>query len=104
MHLVRRSFWRPLRVVLIDRAARMARGAAYAERNYPYLLNVPAGRMSANSGEPLEFLTFAQRRLPNATAEDFLPRALYGDYLESLLLEAELSLPPQVRLDRVQGE
>ena len=25
----------------------------YAEKGYPYLLNVPAGRMSLNSGDPL---------------------------------------------------
>lgn len=103
-NLLRLSYWRPLRVVLIDRAPRMARGLAYADRAYPYLLNVPAGRMSANSREPLEFLAFAQRRYPDATAEDFLPRSLYGEYLEASLLTAEISSPPHVRLDRVRGE
>src|SRR6202035_2909983 len=36
--------------------------------------------------------------------EDFLPRALYGDYLQDLLLRAEREAPPQVRLIRVFGE
>jgi uncharacterized NAD(P)/FAD-binding protein YdhS len=103
-NLLRLSYWRPLRVVLVNRAPRMARGVAYAERAHPYLLNVPAGRMSINSREPLEFLKFAQQRLPDTTAEDFLPRCLYGEYLESSLLDAELSAPSHVSLVRVQGD
>jgi uncharacterized NAD(P)/FAD-binding protein YdhS len=81
----------------------MARGAAYADRPHPYLLNVPAGRMSMNSADALEFLKFAQQRSPAATAEDFLPRSLYGEYLESVLLEAELSSPSHVQLHKVVG-
>src|SRR5262249_47833054 len=47
---------------------------------------------------------FAQQRTPGATAQDFLPRALYGDYLETSLLDAEISAPPHVHFDRLQGE
>lgn len=91
-----------LRILLVDRS-RIARGIAYAERDFPYLLNVPAGRMSASSGAPLEFLQFARRRFPDATAQDFLPRALYGEYLEWKLRRAELSAP-HIELVRVEGE
>jgi uncharacterized NAD(P)/FAD-binding protein YdhS len=104
VNLLRLSYWRPVRVVLVDRADQMARGAAYASRDYPYLLNVPAGRMSLNSSDPLEFLRFAQQRLPHATEDDFLPRSLYGEYLESALLDAEASSPPHVHLHRIRGE
>ncbi len=92
-----------LRILLLDRAV-IARGTAYADRGYPYLLNVPAGRMSSNSTAPLEFLHFARDRFPDATPEDFLPRALYGQYLEWKLHSAELSAPPHLDLVRVQGE
>ena len=104
INLLRLSYWRPVRVVLVERAPRMARGAAYAERAYPYPLNVPAGRMSLNSADPLEFLKFAQQRLPLATEDDFLPRSLYGEYLEASLLDAELSSPSHVQLLRIQGK
>src|SRR5580658_9646129 len=60
INLLRLADQRPLRVVLVDRA-QAAGGVAYARRPYPYLLNVPAGRMSATSSDPLEFLAFAQR-------------------------------------------
>ena len=104
INLLRLSYWRPVRIVLVERAEKMARGAAYADRSYDYLLNVPAGRMSMNSSDPLEFLKFAQRRTPGATEDDFLPRALYGDYLESVLLNADRASPTHVQLHKVHGE
>ena len=104
INLLRLSYWRPARIVLVERAERMARGAAYAEKAYPYLLNVPAGRMSLNSSDPLEFLKFAQQRVPNATAEDFLPRSLYGEYLETALRDAELASPAHVQLVKIRGD
>jgi len=91
-------------IVLIERSNVMGRGVAYAAHEFPYLLNVPAARSSADSRDPLQFLRFAQARLPNVDREDFLPRALYGDYLQDLLLCAEREAPPQVRLIRVFGE
>src|SRR5580704_5921391 len=91
-------------IVLIERGSVMGRGVAYAAHEFPYLLNVPAARSSADSRDPLQFLRFAQARLPNVDREDFLPRALYGDYLQDLLLCAEREAPPQVRLIRVFGE
>jgi len=104
IHLLRRPMHSPTRIVLIERGTSFGRGVAYATRAFPYLLNVPASRMSANSREPLEFLRFVQRRNPRATGEDFLPRELYGEYLGEALLAAELSAARAVRLERVQGE
>ena len=37
------------RIVLIERHRQLGRGVAYARRDHDYLLNVPAGRMSADS-------------------------------------------------------
>jgi len=103
-NLLRRPPAGPTRVVLIERSASPGRGVAYAQRAHQYLLNVPAGRMSANSRSPAEFLHFVQRRIPNAGADDFLPRSLYGEYLEEVLLAAQLSAPANIRLDIWQGE
>ncbi len=82
----------------------MARGVAYARRPYPYLLNVPARRMSADAAEPAGFLTFARERLHDAGSEDFLPRELYGDYLEASLRSAESERPCHVELERARGQ
>ncbi len=91
-------------IVLIERSSVVGRGVAYAAHEFPYLLNVPAARSSADSRDPLQFLRFAQARLPNVDREDFLPRALYGDYLQDLLLRAEREALPRVRFTRVFGE
>jgi uncharacterized NAD(P)/FAD-binding protein YdhS len=91
-------------VVLIERSNVMGRGVAYAAHEFPYLLNVPAARSSADSRDPLQFLRFAQGKLPKVDGEDFLPRTLYGDYLQDLLLRAEREALPHVRLIRVFGE
>jgi uncharacterized NAD(P)/FAD-binding protein YdhS len=102
-NLLRRPPVEPTRLVLVERAAEIGRGAAYADRGFPYLLNVPASRMSANSSAPQEFVEFARRRMPNASGDDFLPRALYGEYLQEVLLAAELSAPRNIRLEIVRG-
>jgi uncharacterized NAD(P)/FAD-binding protein YdhS len=46
----------PTRIVLIEREAEVGCGVAYAARSFPYLLNVPAGRMSATSGDTAELV------------------------------------------------
>ena len=102
VNLLRRATSEPLRIVLIDRD-RHGRGAAYANHSSPYLLNVPAGRMSALAAEPLDFLRFAQRTRTDVTAEDFLPRTLYGEYLEAVLLAAEREAAAHITLERVRG-
>jgi uncharacterized NAD(P)/FAD-binding protein YdhS len=91
-------------IVLIERSEDMGRGVAYAVHEHPYLLNVPAARLSADPADPLQFLQFARSRLPNVTGADFLPRALYGDYLQDRLLQAERGARPDVKLQRVFGK
>jgi uncharacterized NAD(P)/FAD-binding protein YdhS len=91
-------------ITLIERGPVMGRGVAYAVHDCPYLLNVPAGRLSADSQDPLQFLRFAQRTLPDADAEDFLPRQLYGDYLQDVLLQAERESSPHIKLTPLFGE
>lgn len=99
--LLRNPTPQPLRILLIDRAGQHGRGVAYARTAHPYLLNVPAARMSVDIDDPLDFLGFAQRYLPQAQGQDFLPRSLYGDYLEQSLLHAADAISAQVTLERV---
>jgi uncharacterized NAD(P)/FAD-binding protein YdhS len=103
-NLLRRPPATPIDLVLAERGSAIGRGVAYASHEFPYLLNVPAARLSADSRDPLQFLRFARGQVANADGEDFLPRALYGDYLQDLLLQAERAAPPHVKLVRVFGE
>lgn len=94
----------PTRIVLIERRAQVGCGVAYASRTFPFLLNVAAGRMSASSNDPLHLVAFARSRLPDVDSGTYLPRQLYGEYLQHALNEAEHAAPPQVRLERIHGE
>lgn len=104
LNLLRKPPRTPTRIVLIDRGGAFGRGLAYAARDFPYLLNVPASRMSATPDTPSEWQQFAQRRLGHVGPQDFLPRQMYGDYLNELLLTAEMQAPRHVRLDKVRSQ
>ncbi|MDH4582886.1 hydroxyacylglutathione hydrolase [Pseudomonas sp. BN415] len=94
----------PLHVQLINRSGRLARGLAYGTRSSSHLLNVPAGRMSLFPDRPDDFLLYAQSRLPESRTGDFLPRSLYGDYLEHRLAEAIADKSPAVSFEHVEAQ
>jgi uncharacterized NAD(P)/FAD-binding protein YdhS len=82
-----------------------SRGIAYGTPVDDHLLNVRATAMGLNSHDPTEFLDFARERLPDARASDFLPRRLYGDYLEARVARAlENASFRGVRVSRVRSE
>jgi len=65
------------------------RGVAYGTQCAGHLLNVPAQKMSARADDASHFLRWAQRHYDQkAQAGDFLPRRVYGRYVEFLLQEA----------------
>jgi uncharacterized NAD(P)/FAD-binding protein YdhS len=88
-----------VRVILVNRSGWMARGVAYGTRTEAHVLNVPAGRMSAYAGDDEHFLRFARERDPSVTGGTFVPRRLYGEYLESVLDEAEAGAAPGTTLE-----
>lgn len=65
-----------------------ARGVAYSTRSDKHLLNVRAASMSMFAAKPRGFLDFAQRGDHTISGTDFLPRRLYGDYLEAEVARA----------------
>jgi uncharacterized NAD(P)/FAD-binding protein YdhS len=74
-------------VALIERGPAPGRGVAYGTKRPEHLLNVPARRMSAFSGDPDHFTRWFEARAGGG-AEDFAPRMLYGDYLQEQLAKA----------------
>jgi uncharacterized NAD(P)/FAD-binding protein YdhS len=87
VHLLRSAA--PVRVVLIERGDRTARGVAYSTPFPQHLLNVPAASMSGLAAEPGHLLRWLAARGDEPTDPlAFVPRATYGDYLSALLRES----------------
>ncbi|MFM8818871.1 MAG: FAD/NAD(P)-binding protein, partial [Phycisphaerales bacterium] len=70
------------RLALFERRPLRAPGVAYGGCDRSHLLNVPAGRMGACPEDPGAFHRWLEARRPGAFhADDFVPRALFGEYL-----------------------
>lgn len=82
-----------LRILIVERRARLGRGAAYGTKEPFHLLNVRHGRMSAFPEDPDHFSRWIARTVPGATADSFQPRFRYGEYLASVLDEAKRAVP-----------
>lgn len=76
------------RIAIVERSPLAAPGTAFGACEPPHLLNVPAERMGAFPDDPAGFLSWLSREAPGAYGEgDFVPRALYGTYLNVLVRE-----------------
>jgi len=84
VHLLRRG-GSSVQVVLID-PHEPGLGVAYSTIDPQHLLNVRASCMSAFGSEPRHLLDWCSARGIDAGAQDFLPRRLFGVYLQSLLV------------------
>ncbi len=85
-NLLRRS--RDVLILLIDRTAEPGRGMAYSTTCPCHLLNVPAAKMSAFPDEPAHFVRWLWRNGMDFEETSFVPRMIYGDYLQAVLKEA----------------
>lgn len=81
--LLERQLPQPLHLDWYTGGGTPARGVAYGTRSDKHLLNVRAASMSMFAAKPHGFLDFAQRGDSSIAGTDFLPRRLYGDYLEA---------------------
>ncbi len=82
----------PLKVTVLNTGQPLGRGLAYGTRRPEHLLNVVARNMSALADQPDHFVEWLGTRSDFASfstpelREQFVPRRIYGDYLQSLFL------------------
>jgi uncharacterized NAD(P)/FAD-binding protein YdhS len=69
------------KVVVLERSPQWAPGIAYGACEPMQLLNVRADRMGAEEADPTEFARWLATRHPGYGAKDFVPRSLFGTYL-----------------------
>ena len=87
VQLVRRTS--RLRVIVVEPTHRQRPGVAYGACRPIHVLNVPAIRMGAFPDDPGGFFRWLEARAPGRFApNDFVPRAMYGDYLNDLVSRA----------------
>lgn len=100
-----------LRITLIERKLPLGRGVAYGTLSPVHRLNVPAGKLSAWPDEPDHFFNWARQQTgapgigdAPVAKTDFLPRYLFGQYLEVVLNEAKQAAQPGVTFNVAVGE
>ncbi len=93
----------PLRVLLLNRSGRLARGMAYGTQSPQHLLNVVAANMSVLPDDPEHFVHYAGMRDSRVTGSSFVARSVYGDYLEWALRQAQDQAPRHATLDCISG-
>ncbi|MEU4623896.1 FAD/NAD(P)-binding protein [Actinoplanes sp. NPDC023801] len=86
--ILRNSAWR---TVLISPESRPGRGVAYGAAEPWHLLNSRAATMSADAHDADHLLRWCRARGRPADPGDFLPRALFGDYLADQFTGADRS-------------
>ncbi|QWT18807.1 FAD/NAD(P)-binding protein [Bacillus sp. NP157] len=81
--LLERRTPKPLHLTWFAGSAQPGRGVAYGTPSDRHLLNVRAASMGMFVSKPGGFLEFAQSLDPTVKGSDFLPRRLYGDFLQT---------------------
>ncbi len=77
-------------VTIVEPRERLGTGTAYATDCPLHLLNVPAGKMSAFFDEPEHFLRWLAVHEPGRyDGHAYVPRSVYGSYLQSVAAHAE---------------
>ncbi len=105
IHLLQKAT-HPVQIYLIECRSQLGEGIAYSTPSDQHLLNVPAGKMSAFADQADNFLQWLNIRYPEQliTAETFVLRKFYSEYLRSILQKAEQKSAIGVCLYRVEDE
>lgn len=88
VNLIKNGGAQPITVNLIEKNSKLARGVAYSTTNEAHLLNVPANKMGAFPNDVEGFYKWLTAKNHNYFSNDFVPRKIYGEYLQEILSEA----------------
>jgi uncharacterized NAD(P)/FAD-binding protein YdhS len=102
----------PLEITIVNQGPVSCRGVAYSTRNGSHLLNVVARNMSALADQPNHFVEWLGTRSEyqdepvSNLKEAFVPRRIYGDYLQNLFqfYSNSLAFEKKMRLEILNEE
>jgi uncharacterized NAD(P)/FAD-binding protein YdhS len=86
--LLRQPIRPNLDITIVEPRDRMARGAAYSTMSPHHLLNVPAGNMSVLPNQLDHFVRWLGTNGLPYGKDDFVPRRIFGEYIDSVLSDA----------------
>lgn len=100
----------PITINLVYDGHQLTRGIAYTADSFGHLLNVRTNRMSAFPEEPKHFQNWILTKeeyfswhTPDL-AERFMPRKIYGHYLEELLAHCIKNIPSSTKVNILHDE
>ena len=79
---------RPSRVLVFEARETIGLGIAYSTQNDRHLMNVPTGRLSCLADRPDDFLAWCRESGRSDDADGFMPRHVFGAYVQSRLASA----------------
>lgn len=88
-NLLRASDDQMLEINIIEKNPSIGRGVAYSTPDDIHLLNVPAAKMTAFADEPDHFLRWLDSNGYQFGPTAFVPRKVFGSYLNDVIHEAE---------------
>lgn len=100
----------PLNLILVNKENPTAKGIAFSSYNNKHVLNVPAAKMSALPDDPDNFINWIKSKseykefIDDELGGKFLPRIIYGHYLEELLNETIKNISENVSLQIINDE
>lgn len=74
---------------IFNKSSTCHRGIAYGTKYHEHLLNVPAKKMSIIKEEPLHFFNWVKMNNYSENENAFIPRIIYGKYLEDTFNESQ---------------
>ena len=99
----------PVKIILIDKGQYISKGVAYKPYSKNHLLNVTASKMSAFSTESEHFLNWLMKHSDYSginreiLSNSFLPRHVYGKYLEVIWKETLQNANTNIEIDIVDS-
>jgi uncharacterized NAD(P)/FAD-binding protein YdhS len=91
-------------IAIVEKNGALGEGVAYGTRVRRHLLNVSAKGMSGFPDRPEHFLQWLRLHFdPAVSADDFVPRHVFGQYCQSILADS-LAKRPDVVFCRIQAE
>jgi uncharacterized NAD(P)/FAD-binding protein YdhS len=88
-----------LEINLVERKPAIGRGVAYSTPDDIHLLNVPAAKMTAFPDEPGHFLEWLESQGYDYGPTSFVPRRIFGDYLNDVVRQNLKAKDERVRLN-----